>query len=186
MLPAALGPTDQACLNVPGPPSEGSKPGGGSVQGETFFAQDVPDAVQAAYRVSSQPGHWALLGDDSGGYCALQLAIDNASVFSAAVAPGDSYLIPRATAQALGTPAIRLQDNLVWQLSHQPMQPVSVLFTEPGPAFAQRQAQPFFSLAQPPMQVSLTQPATGNWPLGRVLDWISSAVGRHARAATAG
>jgi enterochelin esterase-like enzyme len=186
MLPAALGPTDQACLNVPGPPSEGSKPGGGSVQGETFFAQDVPDAVQAAYRVSSQPGHWALLGDDSGGYCALQLAMDNSGVFSVAVAPSDSYLIPRATAQALGSPAIRQQDNLVWQLSHQPMQPVSLLFTGPGSASRQQQAQPFFSLAQPPMQVSLTQLATGNWPLGRVLDWIDSAVGLHAREGTTG
>jgi hypothetical protein len=173
MLPAAIVPGDQACLNVPPGPS-----GGSPAQGETFFAQDVPSAVESGFRVSTQAANWALLGDVSGGYCALQLAMDNSYVFSAAVVPRGSYASPPGV--RLGTSLLRQQADLTWQLTSMPMQPISVLFAGPGSVSGPGQAQQFISLARPPTRVSTTQLGTGSWPLVHVLDWIGAAVGQHA------
>lgn len=184
MLPAALARRDRACLNVP-PAFAAHRPATAPVQGETFFAEDVPDVVESAYRVSGQPDDWAVLGDASGGYCALQLAMDNSYVFSTAVAPRGNYTKPPGGRYALTSASLRRQDDLVWQLSHLPMQPVSVLFAGPGSVRRPGPAQSFVTLAQPPMRVSLTQLAAGKWPLGRVLDWIGASMSAHAHSRTA-
>jgi enterochelin esterase-like enzyme len=175
---------DRACLNVP-PAFTAHRPVSPPVQGETFFAQDVPAALQAAYPVTAQPAGWALLGDASGGYCALQLALDNSAVFSAVAVPPANYSRPPGAGPGLGTSALRHQDSLVWQLSHLPMQPVSVLFAGPGPASRPGPAQPFIALARPPLHVSVTRLAAGAWPLGRVLDWIGAVLAAHAHPAVA-
>jgi hypothetical protein len=178
MLPATVGRTDQACLNVP-PTVTRHRQVSPTVQGETFFAQDVPSAIESAYRVSAQAANWALLGDQSGGYCGLHLAIDDSQVFSAAVVPAGSYTRPpRATGLSQGP--FRQQDNLVWQLIHLPPPPVSVLFTGSGPASGSGPADAFSSLAQRPMRVSTTLLDPGTWPLAHVLDWIAAAVGARA------
>jgi len=170
MIPATVARGDSACINVPPGNS-----GGSSVQGETFFAQDVPSAVEGGFRVSSQAADWALLGDVSGGYCALQLAMDNSFVFSAAVVPRGSYVSPPGV--RLGTTLLQQQADLSWQLTHLPMQPISVLFAGPGDVAGPGAAQPIISLARSPMRVATTQLATGSWPLAHVLDWIGAAVG---------
>jgi hypothetical protein len=173
MLPAAISPHDQACLTVPPGPS-----GGSSAQGGTFFAQDVPSAVESGFHVSTQAANWALLGDVGGGYCALQLAMDNSYVFSVAVVPRGTYASPPGV--RLGTSLLRQQADLAWQLTSMPMQPISVLFAGPGSAAGPGQARQFISRARPPMRVSTTQLGGGSWPLAHVLDWIGAAVGRHA------
>jgi hypothetical protein len=180
MLPAALAPGDEACLNVPAS-VKGTKIAAAAVEGGTFFAEDVPNVLESAYRASSQPADWALLGDDSGGYCALQLALDDSYVFSVAVAPRGAYSAPPGTGAVPASPQFQQQDSLIWQLSHLPMQPVSVLFAGPGQASGPGGAQPFISLVQPPMRVSLTRLETGRWPLANVLDWISAAVSSGTR-----
>ncbi len=181
MLPAALATYDQACLNVPPVFGKGGKIASAPVLAETFFAQDVPGVLEADYRASSKPGDWALLGDQAGGYCALQLALDNSYVFSAAVAPRGNYSRPPAMDSALSSPEFRQQDDLVWLLGHTPMQPVSVLLAGPGQLSGPGMAQPLLSLAQRPMHVSMTQLGTGSWPLANVLDWIGAAVTSNAR-----
>jgi enterochelin esterase-like enzyme len=178
MLPAALAPNDRACLNVP-PMTGRGKPAAPATLGQTFFAEDVPAAVQAAYNVSSQPADWALLGDQSGGYCALQLALDDSYTFAVAVAPPGDYSQPPGIPAALSAAQFRQQDDLIWQLSHLPMQPVSVLFAGPGRGQAAGPVQPFRTLARPPMRVSMMQLAAGSWPLGNVLDWIGAAMTSH-------
>jgi hypothetical protein len=175
MLPATLAATDRACLNVPPAfPAHGTATA--SVQGETFFAQDVPDALESAYRVTSQPAGWALLADEAGGYCALQLAMDNSSVFSAAVVPPGNYSRPPGGGPGLDTRPLRDQDSLIWQLSHLPMQPVSVLFAGPSPAGETGQAALFIAKVHPPMRASMTQLAAGTWPLAPVLDWVGAVI----------
>jgi enterochelin esterase-like enzyme len=156
MLPARFGPGNQGCLNVPG-----------GVQVATFFAQDLPRAIDSRYRVAA-PRRWASLGDSSGGYCALQLAMTNSQTYSAAALPPGSYTSPPGAGSGLfgGSPQIRTEDNLAWLLQHQPMQPISVLFTGRG------QAQPFRSLARRPMHVVSANLASGRWPLAPVFDWI--------------
>jgi hypothetical protein len=184
MLPATLAPGDGACLNLP-PTFIRHRPATAAVEGETFFAQDVPGALASAYRVRGQPGGWALLADESGGYCALQLAMDNSSVFSAAVAPPGNYNRPPGIRPGTDTTALRDQDNLVWQLGHLPLQPVSVLFAGPPRVTGWGQVLSFTAKVQSPMRVSKTELGSGTWPLGHVLDWIGAVIGGHSRAGKA-
>jgi hypothetical protein len=159
MLPARAGgaadATDQGCLDVPG-----------GAQAGTFFSQDLPQALGSTYRVDTAPGGWALLGDSSGGYCAMQLAISSSQVFSVAAAPPARYAAPPGFGEFGGSPQIQAQDDLLWRLQHQPMQPISVLFVGPG------QRQPFLSLVRAPMRAAAISPGAGKWPLAPVLDWI--------------
>jgi enterochelin esterase-like enzyme len=161
MLPPRIGQQDQGCLNVPG-----------GAQAGLFFSQDLPQALGSTYRIGARPGQWGLLGDSSGGYCALQLAMTSSVTYSAAVVPAASYQGPPGTGYFIGSPELRAQDNLSWLLQHQPMQPVSVLFAGPGPA------QPFMSLARSPMHVASASLATGQWPLAPLLDWVGRTLGR--------
>jgi hypothetical protein len=126
--------------------------------------------------VSSQPSGWALLGDASGGYCALQLALDNSFVFSTAVVPRGPYAAPPGHGAVPNNPLFRDQDSLLWQLGHLPMPSVSVLFAGPGQQVAPGAAAPFLALTRPPLDVSFTALGTGRWPLAQVLDWIGSAL----------
>jgi hypothetical protein len=154
MLPAGLG-TDRGCLNVPGGP-----------QLAMFFSQDLPAAVESAYHSSGHASSWGLLGDGSGGYCALQLAMTNSDTFSAAAVPPADYQAPPGTGETGRSPELRRQDDLRWLLRHQPMQPISVLFTGPG------RQQPFRSLVHPPMRVASASLASGRSPLAPVLTWL--------------
>ncbi len=155
MLPARIGP-EQGCLNAPGGPQAG-----------TFFGQDVPHVIDAAYRAASPgPGRWALLADTSGGYCALQLALTQPQSFPAASVPPGNYRAPPGLA-APRSPQLRTQDDLQWLLRHQPVQPVSVLFA------GRTRPRQWLALARPPMRVTSIEPASGQWPQPAVLDWIS-------------
>jgi hypothetical protein len=153
-LPAGTS-TDPGCLNVPGGAQDG-----------VFFGQDLPAAIGASYRVSAGPGGWALLGDASGGYCALQLALTNAATYSAAALPPAPYQAPPGPPAWDGSRQLRLQANLNWLLRHEPMQPVSVLFTGAG------QGHPLLSLVRAPMRAESTPLAGGPSPLGPVLSWL--------------
>jgi len=156
MLPPGPG-QDLGCLNLPG-----------GAQAALFFAQDLPAAVGSRYQVGTGLGGWALLGDSSGGYCALQLALTNATTFGAAAIPAGRYQSPPGPAPT--TPLFGTQDNVVWLLQHQPMQPISVLFTEPG------QAQPPLSLIHRPMRATTARLTSGPSALAPVLDWLGSAL----------
>jgi enterochelin esterase-like enzyme len=160
MLPDAVGQRDEGCLNVPG----------GS-QAAMFFTEDLPQAVGSAYRAAPPTTtRWALVGDSSGGYCALQLAMTNSETFAVAAVPPGTYAAPPGPAASGGSPQIGAQDDLSWLLGHQPMQPISVLFTGPG------SGQPFLSHARPPMHAGQIGLDPGKWHLAGVLDWVGSAL----------
>lgn len=161
MLPASFGQDDQGCLNAPG-----------GAQAATFFSQDLPDALHVAYRVGIQPSRWGLIGDSSGGYCALQLAMTSSDAYSAAVVPPGAYSAPPGSHEFGGSPQIRTQDDLAWLLRHQPMQPISVLFAGPGLSLA----EPFMSLVRPPMQVAGLEDGL---PLSS-LTWIDQTLSRNS------
>ncbi len=165
VLPAGLG-SDKGCLNVPG-----------RTQAGMFFAQDIPAALAAGYHAAAAGHRWALLGDAAGGYCALQLAMDNSTVFSAAAVPSRSYAGPPGSHEAGNSPQIRSQEDLIWQLRHQPMQPVSVLFAGPGQAASRAPAATFISLVRRPMRVTVAGLSAGATPLAPVLDWIGRELG---------
>lgn len=158
MLPAEVGRNDQGCLNVPG-----------GTQADLFFTQDLPQVIGSAYRATLPANRrWAVVGDSSGGYCALQLAMTSSQIFAVAAVPPGAYAAPPGPAESGGSAQIRAQDDLSWLLKHQPMQPISVLFTGGGTA------QPFLGATRPPMHTGQTGLPPGKWQLSRVFDWIGS------------
>jgi hypothetical protein len=119
-VPSGTVPPGQAgCLNVPG-----------GRLGETFVAEDVPHLLQDRFRASREP--WALLGDQAGGYCSLELALSDPDAFAVAAVPPAGYAEPPAPALAGGSPQVQDQEDPAWLLRHQPAPPVSLLFAGPG------------------------------------------------------
>lgn len=147
--------SDPGCLNIPGGP-----------QAALFLTQDLRTAIGSGYRGRTQQTRWGLLGDKSGGYCALQLALTDAPMFAAVVVPPGRYQAPPGPPAWDGSPQLRNQDDLLWLVRHQPGQPISVLFA------GSRTESPFFSLARSPMRVASAPPQTGLWPLSPALDWL--------------
>ncbi|NJP83149.1 esterase family protein, partial [Streptomyces sp. AA8] len=71
--PSVVADRDTNCTDVPGGP-----------QALTFFNEDVPLAVTDVYRASDAPGSWGAVGNSTGGYCALKLAMTNPARYGAA------------------------------------------------------------------------------------------------------
>ncbi|HSR84376.1 MAG TPA: alpha/beta hydrolase-fold protein [Streptosporangiaceae bacterium] len=114
-------PRDFECTNVPA-----------SLQVETFFAQDVPLAIERGFRVESGPGSWAALGYSTGGLCAVKLAMLNPGQFDYAVSLAGYYTAvqDRTTGSLYGNSAgYRNLNSPVWRLANLPAPPVSVYVT---------------------------------------------------------
>jgi enterochelin esterase-like enzyme len=166
-------PRDTECTNIPSGP-----------QVETFFAIDVPIAIEHSFRVQSGPGSWAALGYSTGGYCAVKIAMMNPGQFSLAVAMAGYYtaLQDPTTGTLYGNDVgYRDENSPDWRLQHLPAPPISVLVTSskigektyPG-------TLAFVSLVRPPMQVyTLYLPQGGHnfrtWirELPQALVWLS-------------
>jgi Putative esterase len=185
MLPAAVSPSDQGCLDVPAQPATVSGPATPAIMAATFFTEDLPAILESKYGASTSSANWGLLGDNSGGYCALELALTHSWIYSAAVAPDGTYTQPPGPVVNAGYRQLGQQDDLQWLLRNQPMQSVSVLFTGSGTGGA----RVFAVAASPPMQVARLTIGGGGWPLAPVLDWIGAAIAPragHASQALAG
>ena len=162
MLPASIAlASGRSCLDVPGGP-----------QVAAFYSEDLPQLIRSGFPASTSSAQWAVAGDGTGGYCALQLALTNSAVYSVAAAPPGYYTPPAGPRERGLTGLLRQQENLLYLLRHQPMQPVSVLFTNGSLA-----AAPVLALAREPMRVMITPLAAGNWPLAPVLDRIGRLLG---------
>lgn len=180
MLAARLRGRDDSCLDVPAARPFSNGPANRPVLATTFFADDLPAALEQHYQASSDPARWALLADSGGGYCALQLALTRSWVYSTAVVPDGGYTRPPGAANTNGSPQLAEQYNLQWLLQNQPMQPVSVLFTRPVPTQGAGAADVFVRLAREPMQVSTVIMGSGPWPLSYELTWIGQHISAHA------
>jgi S-formylglutathione hydrolase FrmB len=166
-------PRDTECTDIPGGP-----------QAATFFAQDVPLAMEQQFRVATSPSGWSVMGDSTGGYCALKLAMLHSDRFSAAVSLAGYYdAVQDFTTGDLygGSPAYRAENDLIWRLGHRPAPPVSVLLTTSrvGEVDYQQTLQ-FLRMVRPPMRgYSLILGAGGHnfrtWgqELTLALQWLS-------------
>ncbi|GEM_PF-434009 len=177
-------PRDTECTNVPAGP-----------QVESYFAEDVPEAVEQTFRVDSGGSGWAALGYSTGGYCAVKLTMLNPGRYSAAVSLAGYYNAVRdRTTGSLygGSAAYRDENDLDWRLRHLPAPPVSVLVTSsrvgektyPG-------TLAFLRLVHPPMRgYSLILPQGGHnfrtWhrELPQSLEWLLARLD-HPRARAA-
>ncbi|MGW0281535.1 alpha/beta hydrolase [Streptomyces sp. NPDC003236] len=121
LRPTVAPPRDTECVDVPGGPRT-----------ETFFARDLPEAVLAHYRVGRRPGSWGVIGDSTGGYCALKLAMHHPDVYAAGAGLSPYYKAPidPTTGDLFhGDRNLRDRADLWWLLKHTPAPDTSLLVT---------------------------------------------------------
>ncbi|WP_078969582.1 alpha/beta hydrolase [Streptomyces natalensis] len=121
MRPTVAPPRDTECVDVPGGP-----------QTETFFTRDLRANIASHYRVGTSAKNWGIMGDSTGGYCALKMTMRHPNAFSTAVALSGEYKAPiDATTGDLfaGNPRLALENNLLWRQNHRPAPPVNLLVT---------------------------------------------------------
>jgi hypothetical protein len=142
--PTSLMPRDTECTDIPGGP-----------QVLTFYTQDVPDRIMSTYRVATSYHGWGVMGDSTGGYCAVKLAMFDSERFTAAVSMA-GYFYERKDWQTGdlydGSKGVREDNNLISRLQHLPPPPISVLVTtSPDGERDFGEARKFLQLARAPM-----------------------------------
>lgn len=121
LRPTVAPPRDTECVDIPGGP-----------QTETFFAKDLPSAVTAHYRVGRSAGSWGILGDSTGGYCALKLAMRHPDAYAAGAGLSPYYKAPidPTTGDLFhGDKELQNRADLWWCLQHLPAPDTSLLVT---------------------------------------------------------
>ncbi|MFK8908212.1 alpha/beta hydrolase [Streptomyces sp. YS-3] len=121
MRPTVAPPRNTQCIDIPGGP-----------QTETFFAKDLPQAIAGTFRVGTSARNWGFMGDSTGGYCALKLALQHPEAYAAGVGlsadykaevDGDSGDLFHGDKQA------QKRADLLWSLDHLPQGRSSFLVT---------------------------------------------------------
>ncbi|QTE00038.1 alpha/beta hydrolase [Streptomyces cyanogenus] len=121
LRPTVAPPRDTECVDVPGGP-----------QAETFFAKDLPDAVLTHYRAGKRPGSWGVIGDSTGGYCALKLAMHHPYVYAAGAGLSPYYKAPidPTTGDLFhGDKKRQNRADLFWLLQHEEAPDTALLVT---------------------------------------------------------
>ncbi|MGW1811927.1 alpha/beta hydrolase [Streptomyces sp. NPDC002078] len=121
LRPTVAPPRDTECVDVPGGP-----------QAETFFAKDLRDSVMAHYRVDKTPASWGIVGDSTGGYCALKIAMHHPGSYAAAAGLSPYYKAPidPTTGDLFhGDKNLQNRSNLFWTLKHLTAPETSLLVT---------------------------------------------------------
>jgi S-formylglutathione hydrolase FrmB len=121
LRPTVAPPRDTECVDIPGGP-----------QTESFFAKDLPDAVSAHYRVGGKPRNWGIIGDSTGGYCALKLAVHHPGTYAAGAGLSPYYKAPidPTTGDLFhGNKELRNSADLRWFMQHKPAPDTSLLVT---------------------------------------------------------
>ncbi|WP_441248878.1 alpha/beta hydrolase [Kitasatospora sp. McL0602] len=177
LRPSPSMPRDSECEDIPGGP-----------QARTYFSTDVPRAVQASYRVLAGARNWGVIGDSTGGYCALKLALASPDAYSGAVSLAGYFKAAEdlTTGDLFGGSAQRRAEaDLGWRLAHLPQPPVSLLLAnskQDGSSYAE--SQTFAAAAHAPLTVDQATVDTGGhnfttWLrlLPSSLEWLSTHLG---------
>jgi enterochelin esterase-like enzyme len=171
--PTSVMPKDTECTDVPGGP-----------QVLSFYTQDVAESIISTYRVASSFRGWGAMGDSTGGYCAVKLAMKASDRFTAAVSMA-GYFYPRQDWQTGdlygGSKQVKSDNSLIWRLQHLPPPPISVLVTtSPDGEKDFGEARKFLQSARAPlMSDKILVPGGGHNPrtwrrvLPSALQWMS-------------
>ncbi|MDH6126248.1 alpha/beta hydrolase-fold protein [Kitasatospora sp. GP82] len=119
MRPSPAMPRDTECEDIPGGP-----------QAESYFAKDVPQAIRSSYRIGEGPRSFGVIGNSTGGYCALKLSMKHPDVFSTAVSLSGYYKAaedPTTGDLFAGSKDRRNQADLGWRMAHLPKPAVTLL-----------------------------------------------------------
>ncbi|MEU5717137.1 alpha/beta hydrolase-fold protein [Streptomyces sp. NPDC020403] len=112
LRPTVAPPRDTECVDVPGGPRT-----------ETFLARDLPQAVSRTYRVGSRAANWGIIGNSTGGYCALKIGMHHPDGFAASAGLSAYYKAaedPTTGDLFHGDRAARRRADLLWTLAHRP------------------------------------------------------------------
>ena len=147
MMRPTIATANTQCVDVPGGP-----------QSEAFFGADVTRAVASQYRVGAEARHWASIGDSTGGYCALKMALQHPETYAAGVGLSADYApeIDKWSGDLFrGNKAEEQRSDLLWHLENQPQGASSFLVTsslqgEPN----YRATQEFIKKVKSPARVS--------------------------------
>ncbi|MEV4611176.1 alpha/beta hydrolase-fold protein [Kitasatospora sp. NPDC049258] len=174
LRPSPAMPADTECEDAPG-----------GARAETYLTRDVPAAVAAGYRVSPDPRSWAVMGNSTGGYCALKLAMRHPEVFPSAVALSGYY---RAAEDAStgdlfgGSPRRREEADLLWRLRHLPPPGIAVLLAgaERGDGDYLADTRAFAAAVRAPMSLATATVPEGGHNFGTwgrllpaALEWLA-------------
>jgi enterochelin esterase-like enzyme len=171
--PTSVMPKDTECTDVPGGP-----------QVLSFYTQDVAESLMSTYRVATSFHGWGAMGDSTGGYCAVKLAMKASDRFTAAVSMA-GYFYPRQDWQTGdlygGSKDVKDDNSLIWRLQHLPPPPVSVLVTtSPDGEKDFGEARRFLQAVRPPLTSDrILVPGGGHNPrtwrrvLPDALQWMS-------------
>ncbi|MFF8291260.1 alpha/beta hydrolase [Streptomyces sp. NPDC016309] len=121
LRPTVAPPRDTECVDVPGGPRT-----------ETFFAEDLPQAVSRAYRVGTAPRNWGFIGNSTGGYCALKIALHHPERYAAGAGLSAYYRAAEDMTTGdlfRGDQRLRDRADLLWSLDHLPQGRSSFLVT---------------------------------------------------------
>ncbi|MGW2815835.1 alpha/beta hydrolase [Streptomyces sp. NPDC001415] len=121
MRPTVAPPRNTQCIDIPGGP-----------QTETFFADDVRKAISGTYRVGTKPKNWGFVGDSTGGYCALKIALHHPEAYAAGVGLSADYQPEVDTDSGdlfHGNKHEQKRSDLLWSLDHLPQGNSSFLVT---------------------------------------------------------
>ncbi|WP_171166499.1 esterase family protein [Streptomyces sp. I05A-00742] len=121
MRPTVAPPRDTECMDIPDGP-----------QTETFFTKDLRKALSQQYRIGDKAANWGMIGDSTGGYCALKLAMRHPEAYGAAASLSGYYKAPQdPTTGSLfgGSKKLEQENNLIWRLKHKPLPKISMLVT---------------------------------------------------------
>lgn len=147
LRPTVAPPRDTECVDVPRGP-----------QTETFFARDLPLAVSRAYRVKSAPRNWGIIGNSTGGYCALKIALHHPERYSVGAGLSADYKAaedPTTGDLFHGDQRLRNRADLLWSLEHLPQGNSSLLVTSSKKGERNlRATKEFISKVRPPAQVA--------------------------------
>ncbi|MGK5629645.1 alpha/beta hydrolase [Streptomyces sp. URMC 123] len=174
MRPTVAPPRDTECVDVPGGP-----------QAETFFTKDLRKAISTHYRVGDKAANWGVMGNSTGGYCAVKMTMRNPDAFSVGVGLSNSYRAPIDTTTGdlfAGNKKLAQENDMLWRLKNLPSPNVSVLVaTSKEGEDNLRDTQKFISTAKHPMRVSsITLDSGGhnfntwNREVPPALDWLSN------------
>lgn len=125
MRPTVVPPRDTECMNIPHGP-----------QVETFFTHDLRKVISANYRVGNAAQNWGVMGDSTGGYCALKMAMRDPKDFSAAVALSGYYSThdDPTTGSLFGSgkassKLLSERNDMMWRFKHEPIPSIWALVT---------------------------------------------------------
>ncbi|MEE1790080.1 alpha/beta hydrolase-fold protein [Streptomyces sp. BE308] len=121
LRPTVAPPRDTECVDIPRGPKT-----------ETFFAKDLPQAISESYRVGNRARNWGIIGNSTGGYCALKIGLHHPDRFTVSAGLSAYYRAaedPTTGDLFHGDEAARNRADLLWTLENRPPPGGSFLVT---------------------------------------------------------